>query len=170
MKKRAPREKSRAGKATVDREDCLAMARLCLSASLRRTERLVTRHYDSYLADAGVTAVQLPMLATIAAAPEPTFRLLTEQLDVDRSTLSRNLALLERIGYVSIGAPSGPKPGPIALTAKGRDVLRRASERWKVAHAELMSALDQETVTTGMGFLKKLRESTRGLAAQRDAR
>ena len=105
MKRRAPREKSRAGKATVDREDCLAMARLCLSASLRRTERLVTRHYDSYLADAGVTAVQLPMLATIAAVPEPTFRLLTEQLDVDRSALSRNLALLERIGYFFIGAP-----------------------------------------------------------------
>ena len=143
------------------------MARLCLSASLRRTERLVTRHYDAYLADAGVTAVQLPMLATIAAAAEPTFRLLTEQLDVDRSTLSRNLALLERLGYVSIGAPSGPKPGPIGLTAKGREALRRAHARWKVAHAELMSMLDEETVETGMGFLKKLRQETRKAASAR---
>jgi DNA-binding MarR family transcriptional regulator len=164
MKKRAPRDTTRSGKGAPDREECLHMARLCLSASLRRTERLVTRHYDSYLADAGVTAVQLPMLATIAAAAEPTFRLLTEQLDVDRSTLSRNLALLERIGYVSIGAPSGPKPGPIGLTAKGREVLRRAYERWTVAHAELMAALDEKTVSEGMEFLKKLRQSTRGLA------
>ena len=143
------------------------MARLCLSASLRRTERLVTRHYDSYLTDAGVTAVQLPMLATIAAAPEPTFRLLTEQLDVDRSTLSRNLALLERMGYVSIGAPSGPKPGPIGLTPKGREALRRAYERWKVAHADLMAGLDEETVSAGMAFLKRLREETRRAANAR---
>jgi DNA-binding MarR family transcriptional regulator len=166
MKKRAPRETSSKGKGP-DRDDCLAMARTCLSASLRRTERLVTRHYDSYLADAGVTAVQLPMLATIAAAPAPTFRLLTEQLDIDRSTLSRNLALLERIGYVSIGPPSGPKPGPIALTAKGREVLRRAHQQWKAAHAELMAALDSDSVTGGMEFLKKLRRETRRAAISR---
>lgn len=168
MKTQAPRN-TRKSRNTPDRDDCLAMARLCLSASLRRTERLVTRHYDAYLADAGVTAVQLPMLATIAAAPEPTFRLLTEQLGVDRSTLSRNLALLERLGYVAIGEPSGPKPGPISLTAKGRDALRRAHERWKLAHAELMAAMDEESVATGMSFLTKLRDQTRKMDRAREA-
>jgi DNA-binding MarR family transcriptional regulator len=143
------------------------MARLCLSASLRRTERLVTRHYDSYLEEVGVTAVQLPMLATIASAEQPTFRLLTELLDVDRSTLSRNLALLERMGFVSIGAPSGPKPGPIALTAKGRETLRRAHERWKLAHAELMGRLDAGSVKTGMAFLKELRAGARATGGSR---
>src|SRR5687767_856685 len=101
MKKRTPRTPS------PNRDECLNMSRLCASANLRKTERLITRHYDSYLERAGVTAVQLPMLAMIHSAPGPTFRLLTEQLELDRSTLSRNLALLKRLGLIEIGAPLG---------------------------------------------------------------
>lgn len=156
MKKSAPR-----GTPPPSRDECLHMARHCLSANLRRTERLVTRHYDSYLEPAGVTAVQLPMLAMIATADEPTFRLLTEQLELDRSTLSRNLALLQRIGFVDIGPPSGPKPGLIQLTRKGVTVLRAAHVQWKRAHRELMKMLDAEAVTIGMGFLKTLRGGAR---------
>ncbi|MFL6245780.1 MAG: MarR family winged helix-turn-helix transcriptional regulator [Thermoanaerobaculia bacterium] len=137
------------------------MARHCLSANLRKTERLITRHYDSYLEPAGVTAVQLPMLAMIHTAPEPTFRLLTEQLELDRSTLSRNLALLQRLGYIEIGASIGPKPGRIKLTAKGRKVLRLAHERWKRAHRDLMKLIDGQEVAEGLTFLKRLRGSAR---------
>lgn len=149
------------GKTTPNRDECVAMARQCMSASLRRTERLVTRHYDAYLEKAGVTAVQLPMLAMIAAAPEPTFRLLTDQLELDRSTLSRNLGLLARLGFVEIGPSSGPKPGLISLTRKGRDVLRRAHVQWLRAHEDLMALLDAEAVSEGMTFLKQLRGGAR---------
>ena len=144
-----------------DRDECLAMARLCLSANLRRTERLITRHYDSYLEPVGVTAVQLPMLAMIATAASPTFRLLTEQLELDRSTLSRNLALLQRLGYIEIGAPLGPKPGPIKLTRKGRNVLRDAHEQWQLAHRALLKLLDDDSYSAGMTFLKRLRGNAR---------
>jgi len=165
MKKRSPRgTSSRKG---PDRDECLAMSRLCLSMNLRRTERLVTRHYDSYLEPAGVTAVQLPMLAIIASAPQPSFRVLTEQLGLDRSTLSRNLGLLERIGYVDIGPSSGPKPGLISLTAKGQDVLSRAHVQWKRAHRALMKELDEDSLTDGMTFLKRLRQEARRAAIAR---
>lgn len=155
MRKHAPRARP------PHRDECLAMNRLCLSANLRRTERLVTRHYDAYLAEAGVTAVQLPILAIIASAPEPTFRLLTEVLELERSTLSRNLALLERLDYVAIGPSSGPKPGLLALTDQGTDVLARAHRQWKRAHRALVTAFDDEAITSGMGFLKHLRGRAR---------
>lgn len=142
------------------------MARFCLSANLRRTERLITRHYDSYLEAAGVTAVQLPMLAMIATAPTATFRLLTEQLELDRSTLSRNLALLQRLGLIEIGAAVGPKPGPIKLTRKGRNALRAAHVQWQRAHRDLMKLLDPDALTEGMTFLKRLRGSARTAKAK----
>lgn len=160
MKKRTPRTPS------PDRDECLTMARLCASANLRRTERLITRHYDSYLERAGVTAVQLPMLAMIHSAPEPTFRLMTDLLELDRSTLSRNLALLERLGLIEIGAPSGPKPGTLKLTAKGRKVLKAAHAQWKKAHGDLMKLLGGATYTEGLSFLKLLRGSARSARAK----
>jgi len=165
MTKRRPRDTS--SRKGPDRDECLAMSKLCLSMNLRRTERLVTRHYDSYLEPAGVTAVQLPILATIASASQPSFRLLTEQLGLDRSTLSRNLALLQRIGYVDIGPSSGPKPGLISLTTKGRHVLRRAHEQWKEAHRALMEELEESSLRGGMMFLKRLRQEARRAAIAR---
>ena len=155
MTKRTPQAQS------PNPDECLFMARQCLSANLRRTERLITRHYDSYLEASGVTAVQLPMLAMIRTAPEPTFRLLTEQLELDRSTLSRNLALLQRIGYIEIGPSAGPKPGLIKLTAKGRKVLRAAHEQWQRAHRDLVKLLDGDEFMGGLTFLKHLRGSAR---------
>jgi len=145
------------------REECLNMARSCLSMNLRKTERLVTRHYDSYLADAGVTAVQLPLLAIIAAADEPTFRLLAEQMELDRSTLSRNLSLLEREGLLEIGPSSGPKPGRLSLTRKGRQALAKGSRRWQQAHRALVDAMPGEELKGGISFLKQLRQHTRGM-------
>jgi DNA-binding MarR family transcriptional regulator len=159
MKKRTPQAQC------PDPDECLFMARHCLSANLRKTERLITRHYDSYLAATGVTAVQLPMLAMIRTAPEPTFRLLTERLELDRSTLSRNLALLQRLGFIEIGASVGPRPGPIKLTAKGRRVLRAAHEQWKRAHHDLMKLIDGQEYTEGLSFLKHLRGSARSARA-----
>ena len=148
--------------APLGRDDCVAMARLCLSASLRRTERLVTRHYDEYLADAGVTAVQLPILAIIAGTAAPSFRFLSEELELDRSTLSRNLALLQRRGLLDVGASSGPKAGTITLTATGHDTLRRAHRLWLDAHRNLEASLSDGGVTQGLRFLKRLRRAVRG--------
>jgi DNA-binding MarR family transcriptional regulator len=156
---------SRSREPEPDPEQCLTMARSCLSASLRRTERLVTRHYDAHLAGTGVTAAQLPILATIHAAPEPTFRLLAEQLDLDRSTLSRNLSLLERRGLLEIGASSGPKPALLALTRKGREALRRAHVRWTAAHRELDEALATPTLTRVLSSLKAVRKTARQVSS-----
>jgi DNA-binding MarR family transcriptional regulator len=164
-KKRPPRDAD--DSTSPDRDECLAMSKLCLSMNLRRTERLVTRHYDFYLEPAGVTAVQLPILAIIASATQPSFRVLTEQLGLDRSTLSRNLGLLERIGYVDIGPSSGPKPGLISLTAKGQTVLNRAHVEWKKAHRALMEELEESALTGGMLFLKRLRQEARRAATAR---
>ena len=153
MKQRAPDD--------LGRDQCLEMRRLCLSASLRKTERIVTRHYDEYLEDAGVTAVQLPILALIQSAPDASFRMIAEEFELDRSTLSRNLGLMEEHGLLKIGPSSGPKPGVISLTAKGRKALARGYARWTEAPRELEKAVSSGAVAEGLGFLKTLRRGVR---------
>lgn len=150
----------------VGPDECRAMARSCLSMNLRKTERLVTRHYDSYLERCGVTAVQLPIVAAIATLDQPTFRSLAAELELDRTTLSRNLALLQRDGLLTIAPSSGPKAGPISLTPKGRRTLERAYPLWNEAHRTLEDALTDASVSGGLRFLKRLRQATAGPAAK----
>lgn len=123
---------------------------------------MVTRHYDAYLAESGLTAVQLPILAAIAAAEEPTFRMLAEQFDLDRSTLSRNLTLLRDRHLLTIGASSGPKPGLLAITATGKKALRVAHRRWREAQAALVSTVSSDTLDETTRLLKVLRRAMRG--------
>jgi DNA-binding MarR family transcriptional regulator len=149
------------GRADIEREELAVMHRLCLSSNLRKTERLVTRHYDAYLASADISAVQLPILAAIAALDEPSFRALAEALELDRSTLSRNLAVLEQRDLLSIGPSSGPKAGVITLTPAGRRTLRRAHALWRKAHAALQLTLSQTALNDGLGFLLRLRRMLR---------
>lgn len=142
-------------------DECISMRRLCLSLNLRRTERAVTRHYDEYLAAAGLTAAQFPILAVIATLETPTFRLLAEELDLERSTLSRNLALLESKGLVEIEPSSGRRAGRLSLTRNGRAALRLAYDRWREAHDALASVLPPEAITGGLEFLRTLRRQVR---------
>jgi len=142
-------------------EDCAGMARNCLSASLRRTERIVTRHYDAHLAASGLTAVQLPILASIASIADPTFRTLAEQLDLDRSTLSRNLALLSERRLVTIAPSAGPKAGRISLTPTGRAALRKAYALWRDAQKELETTLSAGGLADALDLLKALRRAVR---------
>jgi len=149
-------------------EDCLTMSRQCLSHNLRKTERVITRHYDSYLAPAGVTAVQLPILAIVATLESPSARAISNELDLDRSTLSRNLAVLERDGLLDLGTSSGPKPGVIKLTKKGRETLRRAHPRWRKAHDAVQKALAGGELTAVLQALKQLRRKARAAAEPDD--
>lgn len=144
-------KQGRSKKVSPSGDECREMSHDCLSSNLRRTERLVTRHYDAHLAKSGISAVQLPILGIVAVAGEPTFRLLSDELALDRSTLSRNLSVLERNGILTIGPSSGPKPGKIALTAKGRSKLSRAHALWR----------DAEELSAGIAFLRNLRRGAR---------
>jgi DNA-binding MarR family transcriptional regulator len=146
--------------------ECISMRRLCLSLNLRRTERTVTRHYDEYLAPTGLTAAQFPILAVIATLETPTFRLLAEELDLERSTLSRNLALLESKGLVAIEPSSGRRAGRLSLTRKGLVALRRAYDCWREAHEALGRVLPAEAIAEGLQFLKTLRRQVRAAHSQ----
>jgi DNA-binding MarR family transcriptional regulator len=146
------------------RDQCRDMSRNCLSFNLRKTERVITRHYDSYLAPAGITAVQLPILAIVATLESASPRAITKELGIDRSTLSRNLAVLERDGLVVLGASSGPKPGVISLTPKGRETLRRAHPRWREAHDAVEKVITGGDVTAVLQTLRQLRRQARAFA------
>jgi DNA-binding MarR family transcriptional regulator len=152
-----------------ERNDYLTMWYSCLSTSLRRTERLVTRHYDSYLEPAGITAVQLPILSTIGANPETSLRSLAGQLELERSTLSRNIGVLQKLGLIVLGPSSGPKPAALSLTKKGQTALRNGHRQWQKAHRELVTQLESSSAEDGLRFLKRLRASVRTMHKTTDA-
>jgi DNA-binding MarR family transcriptional regulator len=112
----------------------------CLAIRVRRLGRVVTRIYDAALAPYGISIAQVNLLAAIAVARGARPTDLTEILDVEKSTLSRDLKRMEALGWVrSDRAPTRGRS--LALTAAGERMLVEVGPAWekaqKMASAEL---------------------------------
>src|SRR5436309_10358447 len=68
----------------------------CACATVRRTDRVLTQFYDEILAPSGLYITQFTLLATRTQAAPVTSNRLAEIMDMDRTTLSRNLEVLAK--------------------------------------------------------------------------
>lgn len=109
----------------------------CIAQALRRAARKVTRRYEEALRPVGLTMGQFSTLAALARPDPVALTVLAEQLGMDRTTLTRDLAPLERRGLVA-SSPSKEdrRVRGIALTDAGRSCLEKAAPLWRAAQAE----------------------------------
>jgi len=140
----AAADRRRAGRGAVKESDALAVGRLiasdCLSVRVRRLARVITRIYDAALAPYGVGAAQLNLLAAIAAFRGARPADLMRLLDLEKSTLSRDLKRMEEAGWVRSGAASR-KGRLVTLTPAGSRLLVGVRGAWEKAQASARAEL-----------------------------
>ena len=116
----------------------------CLCYNLRRVSRAVTRHYDQCLAPAGLRTTQFSLLQAIRRLGPVTVSDLAEVALTERTTLTRNLGVLERDGLI---ATQTGKTGMdrrkrlLALTDAGCAALNRAYPHWEAAQRSMEDRL-----------------------------
>jgi DNA-binding MarR family transcriptional regulator len=110
------------------------IARDCLALRARHLERTLSRIYDRALRDVGVTGSQLGMLVAIALMSQPTAAALGQQLDLEKSTVSRNLARLDAAGLVD--ARDG-----LRVTTRGAATIRSGHRAWRKAQRQARAQL-----------------------------
>lgn len=130
----------------------------CTCARLRKLTRRLTRIYDAHLAAQAIKVTQYSLLAN-AARGERTLSEFAAELEMDRSTLSRNLTPLVAQGWVRIAIGADPRSRSISVTAAGRRKLKAALPLWRKAQCEVESILG----AAGVGELH--RKIERALAA-----
>ena len=107
----------------------------CLAA--RRNARAITRYFEAKLRRHGLKATQFSLLASLALTGPKPMRDLAELLGLERTTLTRNAALLERNGWIDVDPPKDRRERPLRLTASGRQKLEAAYPDWKAAQDSL---------------------------------
>lgn len=123
----------------------------CTCARLRRLSRRVTAVYDRELAGAGLRVTQYSLLAVlqreVGAAGMPLTEL-AERLDMDRTTLTRNLRPLIDKGWAELIASTADARVRLArATAAGAAAWAAARPHWKRAQAEINHTLGEATVS-----------------------
>lgn len=129
----------------------LPLLRDCHFFNLRRATLVVTAFYDRHMEAAGVTVQQFSVLRHIQALGPLSVTALSDAMGLERTTLSRNLALLDQRGLVA-AQPSPGRRKLMALTPAGEETLGRALVCWQRAQESLESRLGRER----MGQLEEL--------------
>lgn len=112
------------------------ITRACLLTRTRRLSRLVTNIYDEALRPFGVNAPQFSLLVLIAKFGPASRAEIGRANYQDRSTLTRNLALLLVEGWVAEIETEGGRSRPIEISSKGRQLLISAAPAWRKAQAD----------------------------------
>ena len=122
------------------RDEILDIHTMCACLHTRMAARAVTRFYDDALRPVGLKGTQFVLLAAIEADEAGSITDLAERIDIERTTLVRNLQLLRKDGLVSPikGVNGRRKP---MLTDKGRSALDDAVPLWRIAQRELEGRL-----------------------------
>ena len=115
----------------------------CACATVRRAARLVTQLYDEEFRG-HLEAAQFALLSAIEQQPSCNQSILAQALGLQKTTLSRNLSVLARRGWIERQAARDQRERGFRLTPAGRGLLKTARPAWKRAQARLRSAMTGE--------------------------
>lgn len=113
----------------------------CAALRARMAARKLTRHYDRALRPAGLKITQFTLLISVAEGKVKSLTALADLLALERSSLVRNVKLLEDEGLIE-SAPSGDgRALGLRLTKAGRKKLTQALPLWREAQGEVETSL-----------------------------
>ena len=134
----------------------------CMCHKARMAARVVTRAYDDALRPTGLRASQVSVLAAVGARGALSIKSLADALQMDRSTLTRNLRPLEEQGYVELAPERRYRSRVLTLTRAGRAAMERALPLWEGAQRKLRSRLGQQSWPTVQAALALLVQEEQG--------
>lgn len=113
----------------------------CLCIDLRTAANTITSLYDDAIQQAGVSATQFNQIQLIRSLNGPTLKQLAQASHLDRSTLGRNVRVLENLGLLTMEVGPDARTKTLHLTRKGRETTRRAARLWSAVQAKLSDRL-----------------------------
>jgi DNA-binding MarR family transcriptional regulator len=118
----------------------------CVGFNLRKTSRLLSQLYERAFKSVGIKGTQFSLLMAVAGNKDSTIGKLSQPLGMERSTLSRNVAILQKKGLVTIEQGEDRRQQRIRITDSGLSVLQDALPLWQGVQERLCRELGEERI------------------------
>ncbi len=125
----------------------------CIATRVRQLSRIVTRVYDDAMRPLGITGSQFTLLTQLASRDGITAVEIGYELDIEKSTLSRNLKRMLALGLIIMDPPAGRRGRGLHLTPKGSGVIQSAYPVWLAAQQKAVAVMGPECRQTLDGLL-----------------
>ena len=128
----------------------------CYCAALRAAARKTTAIYDEALAPAGIGLAQFSLLRKIERGGRLSLSELGRLASLDRSTIGRNIKILQRMGLIEVGPGDDRREATVSLAEDGRAALRKGAPLWQAAQERFEAALGEGGATQLRALLAAL--------------
>jgi DNA-binding MarR family transcriptional regulator len=112
------------------------MARECIAVRVRLINRVITAVYDEALRPFALRISQANILTALAYLGATRPAVISRVLRIEKSTLSRDLELMKKKGWLGSDPPDGGRSQTIRLTSQGAKLLAKIEPSWEQAQAE----------------------------------
>lgn len=122
----------------------------CPMGSMTRLSRIINKMFRCHFSKLNVTNSQVGIFMILSEKGETTQGNLGKMMEIERSTISRDLVRLVDQGYLY--KAKGGKSPLIGLTKKGQDLAAKIKVEWEKGYHESRDLLGEE----GLAALKEL--------------
>src|SRR5260221_8105305 len=142
-------------KASVTAQDAATM---CACQQVRMAASAITRAYDAALRPVGLRSTQFTVLVAARVANGIPLNRLATVLGLERTTLTRSLAGMEKEGLIRVESVDG-RTRNVVLTQAGKERIDRALPLWNQAQQNLRKRLGEAAWTVVNDSLTMLAEA-----------
>src|ERR1700736_4483190 len=135
------------------------ISKTCIAVRLRLLNRVVTNFYDDALRPLGLRVGQLNILIVAAKLGLARPARVCEVLQLDTSTLSRNVERMRAHGWLEVVPDEDARAQPFRLTPQGKRLIEKAVPAWEEAQRQATELLGDEGITLLDKAAKKLRQA-----------
>ena len=133
------------------------ISRTCIAVRLRLLNRVVTSFYDDAFRPLGLKVSQLNILIVTAKLGLARPAQVCEILQLDASTLSRNVKPLQAHGWLGVVPDGDARAQPFRLTPSGKRLIEKAVPAWEEAQRQATKLLGDQGIALLDKAAKKLR-------------
>lgn len=128
----------------------------CHCLNLRRASRAVTHFYDKVMEPSGLKITQYSFLRNLERVESVSISILAKNMNIDRTTLNRNMKPLMSAGLISINTGKDSRSKLVTLTKDGKATLADAMVLWGEAQTSLEKYFGEEGLDGFEKLLAKL--------------
>jgi DNA-binding MarR family transcriptional regulator len=136
----------------------LSPAKNCTNFKSRQFTRMLTRLYDVELAKAGLKSTQFSLLTHVARRGPISATALANRMEIDTSTLSRNIKPLIRFGWLVMNVGEDARNRIITITPTGLAKQAEADIYWCQVQKKVTELLGEERITSLLSIIDECME------------
>lgn len=143
-------------------ETVLHVRDTCLCLAAQRAARRLARRFDFALKPLGLTNGQFSLLMALNQPEPPPMGRLADFLAMEPSTLTSAVKVLERRGLLMVERnPQDSRSKRLGITPDGVELMRKAVEIWRQAHADIENKLPPGSAQALREGLARVEAATR---------